>query len=132
VSERAAYAGGTESLHGSRSGASRRSSATSRPRRRRRARSRFAGVLRLGVFLLLIFFAVWAGVRVAHAGADGAIYLGRPYAVHNGETLWGIAAREYGNDVDLRRAVYAIRSVNDLSGSALQPGQRLTLPYLAE
>jgi hypothetical protein len=100
--------------------------------RRQRRRRRVAGLVRFAVFLLLIFIAVWAGVRVAHAGADGAIYTGQHYTVHQGDDLWTIAADEYGAGIDLRRAVYAIREANKLGSSSLQPGQGLTLPYLDE
>ena len=84
------------------------------------------------MFLLLIFIAVWAGVRVAHAGEDGAIYTGQHYTVQQGDDLWTIAAVEYGAGIDLRKAVYAIKTANRLDGSSLQPGQGLTLPYLDE
>jgi Tfp pilus assembly protein FimV len=104
----------------------------SRAGRRQLRRRRLAGLLRFGVFLLLIFIAVWAGVRVAHAGTDASVYTGHPYVVRGGDTLWAIAAREYGAEADLRRAVYEIREANDLSGAGLRPGARLTLPYLGE
>jgi len=100
--------------------------------RRQRRRRRLAGLLRFVVFLLLIFIAVWAGVRVAHAGEDGAVYTGHTYVVRAGDTLWGIAAGEYGQAVDLRAAVFAIRDASELSDSAVHPGQELTLPYLGE
>lgn len=100
--------------------------------RARRRRRRIAGLVRFTVFLLLIFLAVWAGVRVAHAGGDAAIYTGHRYEVLAGDTLWAIASEEYGDTVDLRRAVYAIREANELTDSALRPGQTLTLPYLGE
>jgi nucleoid-associated protein YgaU len=91
-----------------------------------------AGLVRFAVFLLLIFVAVWAGVRVAHAGDDATIYTGTPYTVQAGDDLWTIAGRQYGADTDLRAAVYAIREANGLQTSSLQPGQGITLPYQEE
>jgi len=105
---------------------------SSRAGRRQLRRRRLAGLLRFVVFLLLIFVAVWAGVRVAHAGTDASVYSGHRYVVSSGDTLWSIAAHEYGADVDLRRAVYSLREVNHLDVSTVSPGDRLTLPYLDE
>jgi Tfp pilus assembly protein FimV len=105
---------------------------SSRAGRRQLRRRRLAGLLRFVVFLLLIFVAVWAGVRVAHAGTDASVYSGHRYLVSSGDTLWSIAAHEYGADVDLRRAVYRLREVNHLDVSTVTPGDRLTLPYLEE
>ena len=118
--------------HGARPSASPASRSLGRAARRQRRRRRLAGLLRFGVFLLLIFIAVWAGVRVAHAGEDGAIYTGQHYTVQAGDDLWTIAAAEYGSGIDLRAAVYAIKSTNGLEGSSLQPGQGLKLPYFEE
>ncbi|MBE0529063.1 MAG: LysM peptidoglycan-binding domain-containing protein [Thermoleophilia bacterium] len=103
-----------------------------RSTRRHRRRRRMAGLIRFCVFLLLIFVAVWAGVRVAHAGEDAAIYTGHEYTVATGDDLWTIAGDEYGADSDMRAAVYAIRTANGLESSVLQPGQTLTLPYLGD
>jgi nucleoid-associated protein YgaU len=91
-----------------------------------------AGLIRFAVFLLLIFVAVWAGVRVAHAGDDASIYTGTSYTVRAGDDLWTIAGEQYGADADPRATVHAIREANDLQTSDLQPGQSLTLPYLQE
>ena len=102
---------------------------TSRAGRRGLRRRRLAGLLRFCVFLLFIFIAVWAGVRVAHAGTDASVYTGHQYVVSGGDTLWSIAAREYGSGSDLRRAVYEIRDANGLTTSAVRPGEHLTLPY---
>jgi nucleoid-associated protein YgaU len=104
----------------------------SRAGRRQLRRRRLAGLLRFIVFLLLIFIAVWAGVRVAHAGTDASVYTGHQYVVRSGDTLWAVAVREYGRGQDLRRAVFAISEVNELGSSSLQPGQQLTLPYLGD
>ncbi len=108
------------------------SRAFGRSARRQRRRRRVAGLVRFTVFLLLIFLAVWAGVRVAHAGEDGAIYTGVHYTVQQGDDLWSVALRHYGADVDPRGAVFAIREANHLDDPVLQPGQGLTLPSLDE
>ncbi len=108
------------------------SSSLGRVARRQRRRRRAAGLVRFAVFLLLIFVAVWAGVRVAHAGDDPTIYTGVTYTVQAGDDLWTIAEAEYGGLLDLRAAVYAIREANGLTTSTLQPGQELTLPHLAD
>ncbi len=76
--------------------------------------------------------AVWAGVRVAHAGVNGSVYTGHAYVVRAGDSLWGIAAHEYGAGADVRRAVWEIRTANDLGTGVVQPGRRLTLPYLGD
>jgi LysM repeat protein len=94
--------------------------------RRRRRRRR---LMRLAVFIVILLVAIWAGVRVAHAGVDGAIYTGARYQVRSGDTLWGIAARHYGSQADLRRVVFDIRQSNGLQGATVQPGETLRLPY---
>jgi len=104
----------------------------SRAGRRQLRRRRLAGLVRLAVFLLLIFIAVWAGVRVAHAGEDASVYTGHKYVVQAGDTLWDIAARQYGAGADLRRAVWQIRQANGLQSVGVQPGQRVTLPYMGQ
>ncbi len=120
---------GAHAQRGSRAPSSR---SLGRAGRRQRRRRRLAGLLRFAVFLLLIFVAVWAGVRVAHAGEDASIYTGHQYVVQQGDDLWAIASGEYGATADLRAAVYTIRQANHLASSQLQPGQQLTLPYLEE
>jgi len=104
----------------------------SRAGRRQLRRRRLAGLVRFAVFLLLIFVAVWAGVRVAHASEDTSVYAGHQYVVQAGDTLWDIAAREYGAGADLRQAVWQIRQANRLQSVAVQPGEHVTLPYLGE
>lgn len=44
-----------------------------------------------------------------------------------GDTLWGIASRQYP-DADVRQKVYEIQQLNGLRGPTIMAGQRLRLP----
>lgn len=101
----------------------------SRAGRREQRRRRSAGLLRFALFLLLVFLASWAGVRVAQAGTEAAA-VGEPHVAAAGDTLWQVAVEHYGDAVDPRRAVYEIRVANHFAPDrVLQPGDRLILPH---
>lgn len=51
----------------------------------------------------------------------------RQITVHEGDTLWTIAAR-VAPQADRREAIEQLRRLNDLSGSGLVVGQALTVP----
>jgi len=48
--------------------------------------------------------------------------------VKEGDTLWGLAEK-YGPDQDIRKTVYEIKKINNLTGKYLKPGQLLIIPY---
>ena len=50
------------------------------------------------------------------------------YKVQSGDTLWVIAESRSGPDDDVRSVVGRIKDLNDLTGSAIHPGQVLLLP----
>ena len=50
------------------------------------------------------------------------------YTVGTGETLWSIAANLTPEGRDVRETLAEIKSVNALTGSALQAGQQILLP----
>jgi hypothetical protein len=53
------------------------------------------------------------------------------YTVESGDTLWTIAAEFMPSDMDVREAVFEIRSLNGISGSeALMPGRTLLIPVI--
>lgn len=94
---------------------------------------RLRALLRFVLFLFLVFLAVWAGVRVAQAAAGSGAHEPETHVVKAGETLWDIASRHYGNDVDPRRGVFTMRRANALSArDVLQPGDLLVLPSIEE
>jgi nucleoid-associated protein YgaU len=75
--------------------------------------------------LLVTFLVTVLAWSVLARGSQGA-GAGHSYTVRPGDTLWSIAARHYGGDP--RRGVWRLQTTNDLSGSALVPGQVLRVP----
>jgi len=50
------------------------------------------------------------------------------YQVHSGDSLWSIADDHTPEGHDVRNTIEAIRRLNDLDGSVIQPGQVLEIP----
>lgn len=50
------------------------------------------------------------------------------YYVAPGDTLWNIAEDFYGDDVDIREAVYIIKECSEIDGGQLSVGQKLLIP----
>jgi nucleoid-associated protein YgaU len=78
----------------------------------------FAKVLLIAALSLV----AWAIVARASEGAAP----GRAYTVRAHDTLWSIAARQYGGDP--RDGIWKIERRNRLGSALIRPGQRLVLP----
>jgi LysM repeat protein len=74
------------------------------------------------VTVALVVLVAWAVLARTSEGAGPE----RSYVVRPGDTLWTIAAANYAGDP--RAGIWEIRERNGLSGSLIQPGQRLVLP----
>ena len=101
-------------------------------RRRRTRRRRLRGLSRLALLVLVLVVAVWVGTRVANATSNPAAFSEHTYAVRNGDTLWSVANRAYAGNHDTRRLVFLIERRNHLAGADIRPGEKLTLPIVAQ
>ncbi|MDQ2983510.1 MAG: LysM peptidoglycan-binding domain-containing protein [Actinomycetota bacterium] len=74
----------------------------------------------LGVALVaLVIYAVAA--HTSSGAGHTRVYVVKPY-----DTLWSIAAKQYGGDP--RDGVWKLRERNHLDNALVRPGQRLVLP----
>ena len=60
--------------------------------------------------------------------ATGEVAPTEQYRVQVGDTLWEIVAEHGPPDRDPRDVIEAVRSINRLQGSIIQPGQVLEIP----
>ena len=72
--------------------------------------------------VVLVAVVMWA-VLVRDTGASAKP---RHHTVAAGETLWTIAAAQYGGDP--RAGVWRLQQANDLAGATIVPGQHLIVP----
>ena len=72
--------------------------------------------------VVLTAVVAWALVPRPSQGARRE----RIYVVRPADTLWSIAAAQYGGDP--REGVWKLEQRNRLVGSLLRPGERLVLP----
>ena len=76
---------------------------------------------KLLIVAVLAALAVGLVARTSHGAGPERTYVVRP-----ADTLWSIAAREYGGDP--REHVWDLEQRNHLGSTTLSPGQLLVLP----
>lgn len=86
------------------------------------------GIFRLLVLIGVIIAAVsFYSAPSAQASIEKADVSFQYVTVSSGQTLWAIAEK-YAPNHDVREAVEAIVSLNNLTDGNVQPGQRIALP----
>lgn len=100
----------------------------SRPAVRLTRRGRAILVLVIvGAILLAFWLGTWrAGIAATDPAARATAY--DTVVLEPGDTLWDIAERR-APDADPRLLVYRMIELNDLSGVAVEAGQRIRVPH---
>jgi hypothetical protein len=75
------------------------------------------------LLILLVAAALLVGFAARSSHGAGPE---RHYVVRPGDTLWSIAARNYGGDV--RQGIWRLEQRNHLATATIAPGERLVLP----
>ncbi|WP_291040126.1 LysM peptidoglycan-binding domain-containing protein [Herbiconiux sp.] len=91
-----------------------------------RGRAVLAAVVALPIILVLGFFAMFSGGSAVATGSTAGAefdYL----TVKAGQSLW-VIAETLAPEADPRDVIAEIMSLNQLSESAVQPGQRIAVP----
>lgn len=78
----------------------------------------------LAALSLSVTLPALSSMRLYAASAPRSAFV----TVHNGDTLWSIAAAHTSGDGDIESTVDRISEVNHLGSTPLQPGQHLRIP----
>ncbi|MGM0601679.1 MAG: cell division suppressor protein YneA [Bacillota bacterium] len=80
------------------------------------------------VFITIVILSVLltAAFSLITSGDNKTEY--NHYVVKKGDSLWSIAVKHYGNEVDLRKMVYTIKKINNLDNPIISPGEKIIIP----
>jgi len=79
----------------------------------------------VSVVLVIVALAYSVPERGVLAGSVDQFVLA---TVRQGDTLWDIAVRMARDDADIRRVIFDVRKVNNLSSTRVMPGDVLRVP----
>ncbi len=86
-------------------------------------------------FILIVFMVLIMVFGFFTTNSAFAVNANQTYTVtvKAGDTLWAIAAKEVGEDIDIRSVIFTIKSINHLSDNeVLVPGTVLKIPVFSK
>lgn len=81
----------------------------------------------LNLSLILIISVLLFAFVTRGAISTGNIKM-KNIEVSPGDSLWVIAKKHYSPQIDIRKRIYQIKRINNLTSANLQPGQTLKIP----
>jgi len=87
--------------------------------------------LRFTVFLIIIILGISTLVSAILGTYDASGYTAKTYqeiSISNGDTLWSIAEEYMPTNMDIRKSVYKLCQLNDITADTLIAGSTLLIP----
>jgi LysM repeat protein len=81
------------------------------------------------MLVVVLVLLLGSAVQATSAGDERVTV---DYRVRSGDTLWAIAEEHGPRGHDVRDVISVIRSLNDVDGSLIYPGQVLRIPVVAD
>lgn len=78
------------------------------------------------VVLILLVMSAFSTITVNASGSSANVY--ETVTVQPGDTLWSIAERHMDDSKDIRKFIYEIKKLNNVSADTLTAGQKLMIP----
>ncbi len=98
-----------------------------RTRKNKRAAYRVRTTLFMAI--MIVTFVVCSNIILNVNKASGSSSKDfKEVLVGSGDTLWSIASEHKADDVDIRKAIYAISEANDISANDLHSGSTIKIP----
>jgi LysM repeat protein len=91
-------------------------------------KQRIIGLSRFAALVIAIIMAIGFFSGNAHASATESKASFEYVTVNAGQSLWDLADRYAGQNVNQREWIASLVELNNLTSNELQPGQRIALP----
>ena len=90
---------------------------------------KFRRIVRIYAIGLLVWVLIGtACIGAAHKSDEVYVH----HMVQEGDTVWSIAAEQYGDEADIRLMVHRIEKINGIKDSSIYPGQIIKLPEIKQ
>ncbi|MGF6375540.1 LysM repeat protein [Clostridiales Family XIII bacterium PM5-7] len=92
-----------------------------------RIASKFRFTMFLTILILCVFTVIGfaSGMNTVNSSSMNEY---NQIEIHSGDTLWAIASHYGPADQDIRKTVYEICQLNDISADQLEAGQKILVP----
>ena len=93
---------------------------------KRNGGSLFLKIIIAAITVIIATFLLMSIFSIIGFGENEQEYI--RHQVEAGDSLWTIALEYYDEDIDIRKAVYHIKKLNNIESAIINPGNELLIP----